>query len=563
MNDKLIKIPYKYVKYSTKLPIEENVIYNYSFLPETMKNIEEKVLIVGKVFLNNQSFRKTIIHSKRMKYFFNSLIRTGKAIDLTGTLFEDVLFFPKLNDKPRNELIELINTAPIELQNPLRMIHFPKRIDDAIDGFKQMYLYEISSIKQMEMNKVYRKPYDKLITKDDSNLKNTHEGKLNNIGKNEIYLFFHLTEEQQNVTKEIFSLLETNERMIGLIYGDVGSGKTILAFLAALKVFLNGKTVLVMAPTVILAHQLFDKFKEYGSFYDNINIQFETQVENSIIIGTHSLLFRDFENVGLVIIDEQHKFGVLQRQKLSKDFDVLMLSATPIPRTMYLLQLGKIHEFSISKRNESVVPHVIHNSNREKLINKLKNISQNEKILWVCKTIKKAEEVLKELSSIFQEVYLLHGNIKNKHEILKKFSDDNFLSNIKILISTTVIEVGIDLNVQMIVIENADQFGLSQIHQLKGRVGRREAKAFCFLIGENLEKLNLIKENYTGKLISELDLKIRGTGKVHQTNQSGSNFIFNKTVNKFKVEDFIIEFEHFPLVSNEIICFFNKSKNFI
>ncbi len=377
---------------------------------------------------------------------------------------------------------------------------------------------------------------------------------------------FELTKSQKNVLEEINLDLKSNTRMFRIIQGDVGSGKTIVSLLTIANVVENKQQCAFMAPTEILAKQHFHLAKKIF-IGTNIKIDLltgktETKKRKEIIdnirngdldciIGTHSLFQKkiDFKNLGLAIIDEQHKFGVKQRSELAKkggdNCDLLLMSATPIPRTMMMSLYG---DMDISKILEKPAKRkkIITLSKPEKKINELwsfikKQININNQVFWVCPLIKEssyldyssAKSKFDTINKKFPgKVGLIHGalNKVEKEKIL-----DSFLKNeISILVSTTVIEVGIDFpNANLIIIENANKFGLAQLHQLRGRVGRGDKQGLCILLFKEslsknaIKRIKILKESDDGFFIAEEDMRLRGFGDIAGYQQSGSkNFRF-------------------------------------
>jgi len=370
---------------------------------------------------------------------------------------------------------------------------------------------------------------------------------------------FTLTNSQKKVWIDIHNDLNSENQMVRLLQGDVGSGKTIVSLLAMLQGITSGYQVAMMAPTSILANQHYTNIKVLlknfsikvliltGKDKGKDRIEKLNQINNGeaqIIIGTHALIQDDvsFNSIGLVVIDEQHKFGVFQRMAFTykgKKPSILVMSATPIPRTLALAAYGDMEESRITEKPIGRMPIITTSlllSKENKLIKRLvEKFKKNEKVYWICPLIEESEELdLKAatkryeiLNKIFNnQVLLLHGRLKEKEkeEIMEKFKSKNF----KILVTTTVIEVGIDIkDATVIIIEHAERFGLAQLHQLRGRVGRSNIQSSCILlhkenIGVNAKKrIKKMKETTDGFLIAEEDLKIRGEGEVLGKKQSG------------------------------------------
>ena len=395
-------------------------------------------------------------------------------------------------------------------------------------------------------------------------------------------LEFELTSDQKKSLKEINNDLKSNQKMFRLLQGDVGSGKTIVALCAAFNVVKSGFQVAVMAPTEILARQHFNLAKKI--FDKSINLEIlsskseyrdkkiiskklkDNQID--IIFGTHAIFQKRiiFYNLGLIIIDEQHKFGVNQRKKLSDkggdNCDILLMSATPIPRTLTMTIYGDMDLSIIREKPKSRKEIKTYSKLEDKIDDVLQfikmEIQNGNQIFWVCPLIDESKK-LDHTSAIRKyeflkkkfphNVALLHGktDTADKEKILKEFLNKKS----KILVSTTIIEVGIDFpNANVIVIENANKFGLSQLHQLRGRVGRGEKQSTCILmfkssLTENAKKrLNILKGSNDGFAISEEDMKLRGFGDILGFKQSG--------IKIFKLADPIHNSDLFELAEKEI-----------
>ncbi len=395
-------------------------------------------------------------------------------------------------------------------------------------------------------------------------------------------LKFKLTDDQISALKNINKDMESKQKMFRLLQGDVGSGKTIVAVISALNSIRAGYQVAIMAPTEILAIQHYKFICENFNDYCNPEIltgkteykkrkKVLNDLSNNridILIGTHSLFQEkiNYFNLGLIIIDEQHKFGVNQRKKLSdkggKDCDVLVMSATPIPRTMMMTIYGDMDISLIKSKPKNRQPIKTYSKNETKInevINFIKGeISKENQVFWVCPLIKEskkmdhqsATEKYKYLSKIFKhKVDIIHGAMskEEKDNVLNKFNN----RNIDILVSTTVIEVGIDFpNANVIVIENSNKYGLSQLHQLRGRVGRGNKESTCILmfkagLSENARKrITILKNSNDGFKIAEEDLKIRGYGDILGFKQSG--------LKKYNLADPIQHEDLFKVAEREI-----------
>ena len=395
-------------------------------------------------------------------------------------------------------------------------------------------------------------------------------------------LAFSLTNDQKKTLDEINNDLISTNKMFRLLQGDVGSGKTIVSLIAAYNTVNSGFQVALMAPTEILARQHFNFAKNL--FSKNINIELISgksdnktkknildKLSNNkidIIFGTHAIFQKkvNFNNLGLIIIDEQHKFGVNQRKRLSDkggdNCDVLLMTATPIPRTLTMTMYGDMDLSIISEKPKSRKPIKTYSKLENKIDDVIKFIKKEMKlgnqIFWVCPLIEESKKLdhssavkkFEYLNKLFPgQVSLLHGktDTTDKENILNNFLKNEF----KILVSTTIIEVGIDFpNANVIIIENANKFGLSQLHQLRGRVGRGHKESTCILmfksnLSENARKrINILKESNDGFYISEEDMKIRGFGDILGFKQSG--------IKNFKLADPIHNNDLFLLAEKEM-----------
>ena len=401
---------------------------------------------------------------------------------------------------------------------------------------------------------------------------------------------FSLTNNQKKVIDEINKDLKSNYKMFRILQGDVGSGKTIVSFVTAANVIKSKYQVVMMAPTEILAKQHFNLAKKIFRSTD-INIGFLTGKAKSkykediqkklqdgnidFLIGTHALFQKNivFKNLGLAIIDEQHKFGVKQRIRLSnkggKDCDLLLMSATPIPRTLIMAIYGDMDVSRIvekPKDRKNVITLSKPEDKIDEILNYVKKEIKNEnQVFWVCPLIEESKKLdysaaVKKynfLSKKFvKRVGLIHGGLEKdeKDRILNKF----LKRDIDILVSTTVIEVGIDFpNANIIVIENSNKFGLSQLHQLRGRVGRGVKQATCLLLyKKNLsetakKRIRILKSSNDGFLIAEEDMKLRGFGDILGYQQSGiKNF---KLADPVQHEDlFKIAYENIKIIESNL-----------
>ena len=459
-------------------------------------------------------------------------------------------------------------------------LHNPKDINKKSDHLNRLIFDEILS------NFLINSKIRTAIKKIKKNKKNINF----NYSKNLIRkLNFKLTPDQIKSINEINKDLESDTKMFRLLQGDVGTGKTVVALISSLNVISCGYQVALMAPTEILAQQHFELTKKL--FDKNMNISLLTSktsyaerkkvIDNiasnkiNILIGTHSL-FQDkvkFNKLGLIVIDEQHKFGVKQRKKLSdkggKDCDILLMSATPIPRTMIMTVFGDMDVSIIKtkpKNRRNVITYSKLNTKLDEVVLFIKKlISNGDQIFWVCPLIEESRKVDHQssikryefLNKMFKnKVGLIHGSLKKEEK--DKILIDFLKKKIDILVSTTVIEVGIDFqNATLIIIENANKFGLSQLHQLRGRVGRGNKQSYCILVfksslSENAKKrINILKKNTDGFKISEEDMKLRGYGDLLGFKQSG--------LPSFRLADPVLNEDLFLLAEKEIKKIENQS----
>ena len=404
---------------------------------------------------------------------------------------------------------------------------------------------------------------------------------------------FELTKNQISVIKEINNDLQSEYKMFRLLQGDVGSGKTIVSLIAAANVIKSNWQVALMAPTEILAKQHYNlACKIFKS--TNINIKFLSGNSDSkqkkliqknlinekinFLIGTHALFQKNiqFKNLGLVIIDEQHKFGVRQRIELSKkggkNCDILLMSATPIPRTLILAVYG---DMDVSRLIEKPMyrKDIITLSKPEEKIDEIlifikKQIKNGNQVFWVCPLIEESKKL--DYSAAVKKYNYLMKNFTNKvgliHGGLEKEKKNKVLNNflnksIDILVSTTVIEVGIDFpNANVIIIENSNKFGLSQLHQLRGRVGRGINQGTCILLyKKNLsesakKRIKILKSSNDGFFIAEEDMKLRGFGDILGYQQSG--------IKDFKLADPIQHQDLFKIAEEDIKSIEYDENNF-
>lgn len=437
-----------------------------------------------------------------------------------------------------------------EINFAMRNIHFPKTFNDVKNARRRLIFDELFMLQLA------------LMTIKDSNLGKKKTTKFSDVDITPFLelLPFKLTNAQSRVIDEIKKDMYSSRIMNRLVQGDVGSGKTIVAAIAIYIAVKNGYQAALMAPTTILANQHFNELSKYFSKLGitcdiitssttkkskGIIIEKLKNNEIDVIIGTHSLIEDDieFNNLGLVITDEQHRFGVKQRMKLGdkgSSVETLVMTATPIPRTLSIILYGDLDLSIIDEMppDRKPVKTYVVNDNLEARVNEFirKQVREGRQAYIVCPLVEdnealelKSVEMLYEKykNEIFKElnVEFLHGKMKNKEkdEIMRRFKNNE----VNILISTTVIEVGISVsNATIMVIENADRFGLAALHQLRGRVGRGSHESFCILKSNNRslqarQRLKIMETSNSGFDIAQKDLELRGPGDFFGIRQSG------------------------------------------
>ena len=434
--------------------------------------------------------------------------------------------------------LELVN-----LKDAIRKVHFPKNLKEAGEGIERLAFNELLNLELISLHR-------KINWK-----KNLVANKLI-INKSEVNKFlgslpFKLTNSQDTATAEILADLAKDYPMNRLLEGDVGSGKPVVAAAASFAVFLNGFQTIIMAPTQILALQHYQTFKKLLTPF-GVRISLITSDvkktdlgRQDVFIGTHSLIHNkvNFDRVGLVVIDEQHRFGVEQRKHLVKKSGtprVLTMTATPIPRTVALTSYGDLDLSVLTEMPEGrqkVTTWFIPETKREGAYGWIKSQIKNNKsqAFVVCPLIEDSEfETMADVKSVTTEyeklkktfgglkLGLLHGRLKpaEKGRVLSDFR----ARRTDMLVTTPVVEVGLDIpNATIMVIEAAERFGLAQLHQLRGRVGRGSEKSYCLLFSniKYSKRLRAMEKMHSGFELAELDLTLRGPGEIFGTAQSG------------------------------------------
>lgn len=433
----------------------------------------------------------------------------------------------------------------LDLQEAIKEVHFPKSIENANDAksrlaFNELFLLQLASIIKRNDWKLKKKGHKFELS--------TNQKKINKLISS---LPFTLTGSQQKAVDEILTNLTTDQPMNRLLQGDVGSGKTVVGAIAMYTVFLNNFQSVLMAPTEILAEQHYETIKNLlepiGLKVKIVTGSKKLTEDFDVLIGTHAVLNEKikFSKLGLVIIDEQQRFGVHQRgiiREKGENPHLLTMTATPIPRTVALTLYGDLdlsYLYEMPKNRKMIKTWLVPPIKRDPGYSWIKKeiIENKSQAFIICPFIEESESMqtikaaAKEYEKLSKDVFpnlrlgLLHGKLKGKekNEILSKFREGEF----DILVSTPVVEVGIDVpNATIIMIEAAERFGLAQLHQLRGRVGRGDKQSYCLLFTDNpnsLEspRLKGMETLYSGAALAELDLKLRGPGNLYGTAQHG------------------------------------------
>jgi ATP-dependent DNA helicase RecG len=435
-----------------------------------------------------------------------------------------------------------------------RKIHFPETMEDIEEArrrfaYEELYYFQLLLIyKQKEREKVKRILWPLPESKSANALVKS--------------LPFQLTEDQQKAVKQIVSLAKKDVPLAALLQGDVGSGKTITALLIALHYIDNHIQVSILAPTEILARQHYETIYKFLGNMPFLGIELLLGGENkkvrneklarvkngevSLLVGTHSLLQEDvvFSDLGLVIIDEQHKFGVDQREMIrskGKNPDILAMTATPIPRTLCLTLYGDLDLINIKTKplgRKPIDTRWYKEDRRQGVYNSIRKYIKDGRQCYIVYPLVEESEKLdlesctKAYDYLSKEVFpefsvgLLHGKMKSadKDLVMSTFKQNKT----QILVTTTVVEVGVDVpNATILVVEHADRFGISQLHQLRGRVGRSDLESYCILMTQDFvsdeakERLEALTKSNDGYELSEKDLAIRGPGELLGVKQSG------------------------------------------
>lgn len=556
-------------KLSFKLNTEKEIInvsvFNRAFLKKNMI-VGKTISVIGKYNKKSNSLvasdikmvpiLKTTIEGV---YHLNANIKRANFKKIIETAVNNNFYVSSLVPSYLAEKYNFVSKM-----SAVREMHFPKSIE-ALKQAKIFLIYEELFAFMLKMN------YLKMSRNNNNEIdsKMFDEKKVNDFI---LSLPFKLTDDQLKAVEEIKCDFKSTSRMNRLILGDVGSGKTIVAFISLYMNYLAGFQGVLMAPTELLALQ---HYNNIISTFKNINVNVclltsSTKKKNrlliledlksgkcDILIGTHSVLNNEvvFKNIGLVITDEQHRFGVAQRKNLQNKgdmTDVLYLSATPIPRTLALTLFGDmdISQIKTKPANRKQIYTKLYKNNEIKSVLKLMldEIKNNHQIYVVAPLIEDEEgsSSMENVISLKEKINVafngkvplevLHGKLsaKEKEQIMNNFK----LGIIKILISTTVIEVGVDVkNATMMVVFNAERFGLATLHQLRGRIGRNDLESKCLLVSDyDTPRLKILEETNDGFLISEKDFELRGSGDLFGVRQSGDmSFKIANLASDFKI----------------------------
>jgi ATP-dependent DNA helicase RecG len=548
------------------------IFFNISKAVLVQFEVGQKIIISGKVSFNHGELQ--MMHPDVIAPFYkaDSILTIDPIYPATTrmnsksiakTIQEILKILPTIPEWLPQDIIAQYQLPSLNLA--LKLIHTPKNNEDLINIDKAITRLALDEIlaEQIVLDSL-SKSVTKFIKQPvnfTGNLSKTIMQKLP----------FELTIDQYNAIQDIANDQLKNIHMLRILQGDVGSGKTIVAFSAALNAVEAGFQAAIMAPTEILAKQHFNSLQKLlgtdhtitiGLLISNMKPKEKTKIQVDIetgqvkiIIGTHALIQSSlkFKKLGIAIIDEQHKFGVQQRLDLvtkQSVCDFLMMSATPIPRTLNMIYCNNIATSTIKTKpanRKKIITSIMPANKIDILINSLVvEIDKGAKVYWICPLIEESEKIAlnnakkryEYLELILKEkVAVLHSKLKiaERNKIMDDFADQQ--GKIKLVVATTVIEVGVDVpDATIIVIEHAERFGLAQMHQLRGRVGRSDKQSYCILLYQHpvsdVAKLRMeaMRQSDNGFFLAEKDLEIRGGGRITNTQQSG--------LPNFKIYDF-------------------------
>jgi ATP-dependent DNA helicase RecG len=541
-NNHIIKKRF-FIYFKHKMSINLEVNENYYFIGEIKNNNGYYLMFFPKYQSKEPLLLVEAVYHKIPN------VNIFKIQELLKATLKDLnpIYIFKNNINYESTVINHSHTLNYILEN-IHNINYNNNIDHILNSIKLMKIFEylcfLQGISQIT----------------------SEEGETKTL-KYKFHLPITLTNCQKIAIKNISLNLESHKATVNFLQGDVGSGKTLVAFITLNKVLINGFNGCFMAPTTILAQQHYENYKKLFPEFNTIKVEsgyknkkYLKEIEDVLInkiptlfFGTHSLLYEKLDYISFIVIDEQHKFGMEQRKVLINKFpksDVLFLSATPIPRTLFMLQINQmfLHILKESPFKKNIKTIIVNNKNL--ILDKIIELSKKEKILWINGAIDNYEKhfhIKTGVNTTYNffkeknlEVYLLHG----------RMSDEDKLSTIKnfqkgILISTICVETGIDIyDLNYIVIEEASNFGLATLHQLRGRIGRQGQLSECILIEEKyMERLQILLSSNDGFEIAEIDLQQRGAGNFFSKEQCGfynfksgnfNNKLFNLAVKIFK-----------------------------
>lgn len=545
-NIKLFRTPRKKM-WLTQAVIEDNtgelkvVWFNQPYLNKVLKKGGE-FIFKGSYNQEEETLNSPEIFPEKglyLRYPFSSTISTKQLSQIVHSALSAGYLLPEFFPQSIVESFKLMKMSDVS-----KKIHKPDKIDNFFKCKQRLVLNELTIfiLKNLYAQK---------------KLSNSHTHKITPVDTKPILdkCGFSLTEDQVGAFKEIMKDLGSGSPMNRLLQGDVGSGKTIVGLLSAYSVIKSGFKVIWFAPTLILAQQHYETAKK---FFDDLGIDVglmtssnkdENYQNKNLLIGTHALLYKemDIESVGLIVVDEQQRFGVNQRIKYLKEQNkphYLSLTATPIPRSLAQIVYGNMQVSTIKSKptnRKKIKTFLIPEAKRSDAFKFIgERIEAGEQSFIVCPIIEGNEisqeqtkkSVIHEYEKIKKSdlgkytISLLHGQLSDleKNKIMQSFAQGKS----KILVTTTVVEVGIDIpNATVLVIEDTENFGLSQLHQLRGRVGRSGKQSYCFCFSSNLknpktiERLKAFVQSDDGFQLSELDLKLRGPGAIFGTSQAG------------------------------------------
>lgn len=534
--------------------------FNQPFLAKNIK-IGDKISLAGKV--SERQGQQVIVSPQYEKISKNNLVHTRGLVPMyhltSGLTQKQLRYFIKQALPIASEVKDWLpqgikeNLGLLTLSTSLKKIHFPLDYNDVEEARKRLMFSEL----------FFRQLKSQLIKKE----LNTQKASPIKFKKKETQDFvsslpFNLTKDQKQAAWEILQDIEKEKPMSRLLEGDVGSGKTVVATIALYNAALNGKKSALMAPTEILARQHYKSISNLlKTSKRKINLALLTSKykdkidENTdIIIGTHAIIYKKIksDNLALTIVDEQHRFGVKQRQRIleAENYEkklphFLSMTATPIPRSLALAIYGNL-DLSIIKEMPSerkkIITKLIKDSDRDKAYNFIsQEINKGRQAFIICPLIEESDKLevksaKLEYERLKKEVFpdyrvgLLHGKMKSLEK--EKVMQDLVDKKIDILVSTSIIEVGVDIpNASVIAIEGAERFGLAQLHQFRGRVGRSKYQSYCLLFPtqentsseKTIARLSAMEKYNDGFSLSKIDLKLRGAGDLYGNTQSGFN----------------------------------------